>query len=162
MSIKKINDVTFFDLRNVQKNHIESGPFESGVYEVNDIIVDFSTNQLTDPYGRKTRLEPLIMELLAFMIKNTGSYLSCNDLMQHVWSGKIVSDNTIRVAMKKLRDAMGDNPKLPKFIKTTPSKGYILIAQVSKKEFNNNNILPISNKLIMSRVGKLFSNFFIR
>lgn len=100
-------------------------------YQVNDVVIDFSSGTLIDKYDQKVKLEPLVLELLAFMVKHSGCYLTCDDLMAHVWSGRIVSENAVRVAVKKLRDAMGDDPREPRFIKTVPHKGYLFIANSS-------------------------------
>ncbi|CAM4276705.1 winged helix-turn-helix domain-containing protein [Pseudoalteromonas byunsanensis] len=145
-----------------QKKQFESQKFRSGVYKLNEIYIDFDTNSLTDSYGRNIRIEPLIMDLLAYMMKNTGSYLSVSDLMQHVWSGRIVSDNAVRVAVKKLRDAMGDNPKLPRFIKTSPNRGYTIIAQPIEIKRNKFYSLSIKRKIRTSNIGRFVSTFIFR
>lgn len=96
---------------------------------VGEFVIDFPQSKLIRD-DKAAKLEPLAMELLCYLISRRGKYVNKRDLLINVWNGRYVSDNAIRRVIKKIRDALGDDPKAPSYIKTVPSKGYLLIAQV--------------------------------
>jgi DNA-binding winged helix-turn-helix (wHTH) protein/Tol biopolymer transport system component len=101
----------------------------SSTVVVGDYAVDFKKSRIS--HGEEQiKLEPLAMELLCYLVSRKGEYVSQRELLENVWSGRVVSDNAIRRVVKKLRDALGDEPRDPKYIKTVPNKGYLLIADV--------------------------------
>ncbi len=96
---------------------------------VGDFRVDFKTSQIYRG-EHAIKMEPLAMELLGYLIVNSSRYVGHRELLGNVWKGRVVSDNAIRRVVKKLRDALGDDAKLPTYIKTLPNAGYMLIAPV--------------------------------
>lgn len=128
---------------------------------VGEFNVDFKKTQISRN-DQVIKLEPLAMELLCYLISKKGQYVNQKELLKNVWNGRVVSDNAIRRVVKKLRDALGDEPKSPKYIKTVPNKGYLLIADVlvedqeqntpnqsqpTSKTVSTKNALPDSNSL---------------
>jgi DNA-binding winged helix-turn-helix (wHTH) protein len=51
----------------------------------------------------QTRLGTKERELLSFLIKNIGRIVSKEDILQHVWSNKIVCENSASVALSNIR-----------------------------------------------------------
>ena len=100
---------------------------------VGEFVVDFKKSRISRD-EQVIRLEPLAMELLCYLVSRKGEYVNQRELLENVWNGRVVSDNAIRRVVKKLRDALGDEPKAPKYIKTVPNKGYLLIADVIVEE----------------------------
>ncbi len=101
----RINKILFSD--NEQK--IQIGPqqfFDLARRELinNDKIVDISENE---------------KNLLFFLIKNINHILSTNIIIDYIWQDKIVSDNTLRTLIKKLRSKSDFD-----FIKNIRGSGY--------------------------------------
>ncbi|ALS97878.1 winged helix-turn-helix domain-containing protein [Lacimicrobium alkaliphilum] len=90
-------------------------------------LVSATDNQ--DPKPRK--LEPQISELLLFFATHPQQLLSRDAITAQLWPGRVVTDDALRAAIKKLREALKDNARDPGYIKTLPLKGYMLIAPVS-------------------------------
>lgn len=81
--------------------------------------------------GRASRLEPLLMELLVFLCSRPRQVISKDELLAYVWSGRFVSDDTVKAAFYQLRKALGDSARKPRFIETLPKRGYrVLLAPV--------------------------------
>lgn len=99
----------------------------------------YNTEIAEEQENHVIKLEPLTMELLCYLVKRRGDYVSQKELLDHVWDGRVVSDNAIRRVVKKLRDALGDDVKSPTYIKTVPSKGYLLIAEVNIEAVTQGN-----------------------
>ncbi len=56
------------------------------------------------------------------------------DLFDRVWPQTHVSDDVLTGAISRLRRALGDDPRTPRFIETVPSVGYRLIATIEPVE----------------------------
>lgn len=78
------------------------------------------------------KLEPLPFAFLCFLVSKHGELVSREQLLESVWQNRIVSDDSIRKVVKKLREALGDDAKSPAYIKTIPLKGYCLVAKVQE------------------------------
>ena len=76
-----------------------------------------------------TRLEPLLMEVLLLLCSREGRVVSKQDLLDTVWSGRFVSDETIKGSLYQLRKILGDDPRRPRFIETLPKRGYRILVQ---------------------------------
>jgi len=81
--------------------------------------------------GEETvRLEPKAMEVLVYLASRPDEVVSRVDLERDVWHGAVVGYDAVTSTVIKLRKALGDNAKNPRYIKTIPKRGYQLIAQV--------------------------------
>ncbi|MEM8984471.1 MAG: winged helix-turn-helix domain-containing protein, partial [Pseudomonadota bacterium] len=76
-------------------------------------------------------LEPKAAALLTYFCQNAGRDIGRDELLQAVWYGQIVTDNSISRAVVLLRKAFRDEAKTRHTIATLPKFGYRLIAPVS-------------------------------
>ena len=74
------------------------------------------------------------MELLSYMVRNAGTVLHKDRIIQAVWDGAFVGDDVLTRAIALLRKALGDDAKDPRYIQIVPRRGYVLIADVSDAE----------------------------
>jgi transcriptional activator of cad operon len=80
--------------------------------------------------GESTRLEARTMRLLLCLAEHAGQVVSIDDLLNEVWSGVIVSPDSVYQAVTSLRRVLGDDPKQPSYIATVPRLGYRMVARV--------------------------------
>ena len=80
--------------------------------------------------GEVCELEPQVLELLLHLARNPDRLLTKDDLIQHVWHGRIVSDTTITSRIKSARAAIGDDGTQQKLIRTVHGRGVRFIAAV--------------------------------
>ena len=90
------------------------------------------------------RLEPRVMDLLAFLARNSGRVLSHDQIIGNVWPHTYVSDSALQSAVSVLRKALDDDPRSPEFLETIPKRGYRLIAH-SSAAIPVVAVLPFSN-----------------
>ncbi|AIY67480.1 winged helix-turn-helix domain-containing protein [Pseudoalteromonas piratica] len=76
----------------------------------------------------KVRLEPKMCELLAYFCQNQNQVISKEQLLDDVWHGRYVSDNTVSKLITKLRKALQDDARNPEYITTVPKRGYRFVA----------------------------------
>jgi transcriptional activator of cad operon len=84
--------------------------------------------------GHVERLEPKTMDLLFLLASQPGEAFSKDAIMETVWPGVVVGDDTIARTVSRLRKALGDDAKTPRYIETLHKRGYRLIAEVSAAE----------------------------
>jgi TolB-like protein/DNA-binding winged helix-turn-helix (wHTH) protein/Tfp pilus assembly protein PilF len=78
------------------------------------------------PHGLQ-RIGLRTMALLTALADQPGKVFSREELMKVVWSGLIVSDETLSRCISDLRQALGDDPKQPRYIQTLSRRGYRLL-----------------------------------
>jgi len=70
------------------------------------------------------------MGLLLCLADRVGEVVSIDDLLNGVWPGVTVSQDSVYQAVASLRRLLGDDPKHPTYIETVPRVGYRLVATV--------------------------------
>jgi len=81
--------------------------------------------------GETARVEVRTMKLLMCLAEHPGEVVSIDDLLNEVWSGVAVSQDSVYQAVASLRRLLGDDPKQPIYIETVPRLGYRMVAAVS-------------------------------
>ena len=76
--------------------------------------------------GKDVYLSALEYRLLLVFINNSGIILTRNQLLDAIWdvAGEYVSDNTLTVYIKRLREKIEEDPTQPKIILTVRGIGY--------------------------------------
>jgi DNA-binding response OmpR family regulator len=90
-----------------------------------DIAVD-TTKGIVTRGGREIYLSALEYRLLLIFISNKGKLFSREQLIDELWTtgGEFISDNTLTVYIKRVREKIGDDMKEPHIIKTVRGLGY--------------------------------------
>lgn len=70
------------------------------------------------------------MRLLLCLAERAGQIVSVDDLLEQVWTGVIVTPDSVYQAVASLRRLLGDDPKQPTYIATEPRLGYRMVAAV--------------------------------
>ena len=81
--------------------------------------------------GETVRVEARAMRLLQYLADRPGETVSIDDLLEQVWTGVIVTPDSVYQAITSLRRLLGDDPKQPTYIATVPRLGYRMVATVS-------------------------------
>ena len=81
--------------------------------------------------GETVRVEARTMRLLLCLAEHAGQVVSIDDLLEQVWTGVIVTQDSVYQAITSLRRLLGDDPKQPIYIATVPRLGYRMVATVS-------------------------------
>jgi TolB-like protein/DNA-binding winged helix-turn-helix (wHTH) protein len=85
--------------------------------------------------GRHTvRMEARNMRLLLCLAENAGKVVSIDELLSQVWSGVVVTPDSVYQAVAALRRTLGDDPRQPAYIATVPRLGYRMVATVHRLE----------------------------
>ena len=66
------------------------------------------------------------MTLFRFLMEHPGQVFTKEQLYTQVWNEAVVDDNTITVYVKRIRNKIEDDPKVPRYLKTVRGIGYML------------------------------------
>ncbi len=119
--------------------------------QVGSWAVEPALNQLSAA-GRTVKLEPKAMAVLVYLANRPGQVVSREELLSAVWSGVVVSDDSLTQVVIKLRKALGDAPEDPAYIQTISKGGYRLVAPVVRSaEISSAPVRPDSERLYAER-----------
>jgi DNA-binding winged helix-turn-helix (wHTH) protein len=92
-----------------------------------------SRNGRLSKNGHRIKLQPKSAAILECLLGCPGEIVNREELKKRLWpAGTYVDfDLGIKVAVKKLRDALGDSPDDPLYIQTIHGEGYQFIEQVT-------------------------------
>ncbi len=80
--------------------------------------------------GRARPIQPQVFALLAFLVEHRDRLVSKDEIFEKVWDGRVVSDSALSSRIKSARQALGDNGKAQRFIKTLHGRGLRFVADV--------------------------------
>jgi TolB-like protein/Tfp pilus assembly protein PilF len=92
-------------------------------------ILDTGRRELSRD-GRSVAVEPQVFDLLVYLVENRDRVVSKDDLIENIWSGRLVSDSTLTSRINAARKAIGDSGAGQKLIRTAPRKGLRFVATV--------------------------------
>ncbi|MGC1617781.1 MAG: tetratricopeptide repeat protein [Candidatus Acidiferrum sp.] len=82
--------------------------------------------------GVRVKLQELPYRLLLMLVERPGVIVTREEVRQRLWAKDtfLEFDNSLSVAVRKVRDALGDNADAPQFVETIPRRGYRFLAMV--------------------------------
>lgn len=95
-------------------------------WQVGDLTIDVD-GQTVYRDGRPIILPRLSFRFLLALVRSAPRLMSIDDLMEEVWAGVFVNAETVTQRAKLLRDALGDNPRKPRYFSVRRGAGYQLI-----------------------------------
>ena len=97
------------------------------VFDIGGLHIDTASG-IVKKGGREVYLSALEYRLLLVFIGNPNSIITRDRLLNELWdaAGEFVSDNTLTVYVKRLREKIEDDPASPQIILTVRGTGYRL------------------------------------
>ena len=95
------------------------------VVTIGELFIDMERGMVSRA-GQDVYLSALEYRLLLIFLNNRGRLLTRARLLDEIWdsAGDYVSDNTLTVYIKRLREKLGDDPQNPVIIRTVRGLGY--------------------------------------
>ena len=83
-------------------------------------------------------LQRIPLELLCLLVERRGQLVTREQILERVWGKGVFvdSETSINTAMRKVRQALCDNPEAPRFVVTVPARGYRFVAKVTMAAAN--------------------------
>lgn len=99
-------------------------------------------------HGLKIKLQEKPLQVLTALLEHPGKVVTREELRRNLWTDDtfVDFDHSINIAITKLRQALGDSAKNPRFIETLSRHGYRFIAPVSSRAYAP----PHSGKIMLA------------
>jgi TolB-like protein/DNA-binding winged helix-turn-helix (wHTH) protein len=87
--------------------------------------LDLAQMLLRDTAGAEVRLRPQAKAVLQFLARHAGRVVTKDELMQSMWAGSVVTDDSLVQCIKEIRQALHDLDH--RIVRTSPKRGYWLV-----------------------------------
>jgi DNA-binding winged helix-turn-helix (wHTH) protein/pimeloyl-ACP methyl ester carboxylesterase len=99
-------------------------------------------------------IEPLVFDLLEFLLRTRDRVVSKDNLIASVWHGRIVSESTLTSRMNAARQALGDSGQQQRLIRTISRKGFRFVGEVRELEHRQMNGPPPAAPIVDAMANK--------
>ena len=129
----------------------------------NDFELDVTGHRLSRA-GRRLKLERIPLEILILLLERWGEVVTRDEIAAKVWGPSVFldTDNSIRGAIRKLRQLLKDDAETPRFIQTVTGQGYRFIAPIIVPEAEHaadtSMAQPPTGPELMPRLFSKFDN----
>lgn len=96
-----------------------------------DYVLDPERRELT-LRSQVVTVGPQVFDLLLYLVTNRDRVVSKDDLLQAVWSGRIVSESTITSHINAVRKAIGDSGEEQRLVRTVARKGFRFVGEIGE------------------------------
>ena len=122
------------------------------IYRLGDLTID-TGRQLVSRADDPIPLPKLSYDLLLVLVRAAPNVVSLDELMRLVWPGVVVSPETVSQRVKLLRDALEDNPRVPRYIGGLRGRGYHIVGAVEEIRDHPDTVpsTPISSRPVAVR-----------
>ena len=83
--------------------------------------------------GVPTHVEPQVFDVLAHLVRHRNRVVTKDELMQVVWSGRVVSEDALTSRISAARRAIGDTGRRQLLIRTVPRRGFRFVAELREQ-----------------------------
>lgn len=124
-----------------------------GEFELDDELFELRRAGAVVPLG------PRPFDLLAYLVRKRDVVVPKAELLQRVWQGAVVTEDSLPQAVRALRQALGDDDEKPRFIATVRGRGYRFVAKVDEIDGPRNtpvDPLPVARETeLVGRAAEL-------
>jgi len=120
-----------------------------GQAQWDSFVLDLQSGELRRR-GLRVRLQEVPFRVLAVLLERPGETVTREELHRELWEGYSYGDfdHSLNIAINKLRAALSDSARRPRYIETLPRRGYRFIAPVEKTDVVARTrlaVLPFAN-----------------
>jgi DNA-binding winged helix-turn-helix (wHTH) protein len=91
-------------------------------------------NQCLWSGGERISLTPKAYALLVYLAERPRRLVTKDELLDQLWSGTVVTDGVLKVCVRELRVALGDDAREPSWIETRHRRGYAFLRELPRRE----------------------------
>ena len=96
------------------------------------------------------KLRPMSLQVLRYLAERPGQFVAKDELLDRVWTGRVISDSGLRLCVGEIRAALDDDAKHPRYLETVVGKGYRFLEGAGGKVPN-----PDSTRQMVGRDAEL-------
>ena len=81
--------------------------------------------------GTTILLTPKAFSVLQYLVQHPQRLVTKRELLEIVWAKRCVGEAVIKVCVREIRKAIGDEARSPHFIETVHTRGYRFIGEIA-------------------------------
>jgi pimeloyl-ACP methyl ester carboxylesterase/DNA-binding winged helix-turn-helix (wHTH) protein len=101
-------------------------------YVFGDFELDVPTRELRSRAGVR-KLEPQVFDLLVLLVEERERVVTKDEILDAVWGSRFVSESALTSRVKSLRQALDDDGRAQRVIRTVHGRGYRFVADVREQ-----------------------------
>jgi DNA-binding winged helix-turn-helix (wHTH) protein len=82
--------------------------------------------------GKVVKLEPQVFDVLVYLLQHRDRVVPKHELLDEVWGDHFVSESALSSRIKAARQAVGDDGRLQRCIRTVHGRGYRFVAHTDE------------------------------
>jgi len=90
--------------------------------------------------------------VIDYLLRRPGQLVTKEELLNAVWPGTFIGEGVLKVAIRQIREALGDDSTSPRFIETAHRRGYRFIGSISES-----GQIPLKDQSRQSGSGSLLT-----
>lgn len=102
-------------------------------------------------WGKDSRVSvaPKVFSVLEYLVRHAGRLVSQEELLEAIWPETYVQPEVLRKYVSEVRKALNDPAEQPRFVETSPKRGYRFIAAVHDESIidEGGHMTPEANDL---------------
>ena len=102
------------------------------IYVFEDFELDAAKVELRAK-GAPVAIEPQVFALLLLLVENRERLVSKDEIVERIWDGRIISDAAIASRVKSVRQALGDDGRGQRLIRTVHGTGFRFVGEVTSR-----------------------------
>lgn len=107
-------------------------PEDFGRYAFGPFVLLPGQRQLLGENGEPVPLRGRVYDLLLLLIENRGRVVEKSELLEALWPNTVVEENNLNQTVSALRQALGDDPRAPRYVATIKGRGYQFVGEVRR------------------------------
>jgi pimeloyl-ACP methyl ester carboxylesterase len=100
------------------------------IYQFADCELDTDLYELRRA-GTPVALQRQVFDVLAFLVQHADRLVSKEELLDHIWPGKYITEGALNSRLMAARRAIGDDGERQRYIATVHRRGYRFVEQVT-------------------------------
>ena len=94
--------------------------------------LDVEQYELRDA-GQPRKVEPQVFDLLHLLVRNRDRVVTREEIVADIWQGRIVTEATISTCLKSARQALRDDGRNQRLIRTLHGRGFRFVGEVEER-----------------------------
>jgi DNA-binding winged helix-turn-helix (wHTH) protein len=82
--------------------------------------------------GSVVSIEPQVYDVLVYLVEHRDRVVAKEELLDEVWKTRFVTESTLTTRIKNVRQAVGDDGRLQRVVRTVHGRGYRFVADVDQ------------------------------
>jgi DNA-binding winged helix-turn-helix (wHTH) protein/tetratricopeptide (TPR) repeat protein len=112
--------------------------------------------------GVALRVEPRVLDLLIFLIRNRDRAVSKAELLESVWNARFISDSALTRCVLQARKAIAAEGGTDEAIRTIHRRGYRFVAPVTEQRADERTVVPVARGTIIGTADSEAEKLYLR